>query len=517
LKIKGTGEYAKKQHRLRLGREKLVNARFGTQRMTRVGGAPLLLKIELAEQMVSGAAGCLTDRRLGWQTKRSLCQLLWQRVLLLCCGYEDAVDGQLLAHDPGLVLALGFSPVSQATMCRFENGLMTRANCYRLAVWLVWLYISNKKKAPKQIRLDFDGSCVPTRGQQQGSSYRKYYDTQMYFPLFVFDQDGVLITAILRQGEEAEATTTLPVLKRLVKAFRAAWAGVEILVVMDAGFNDPKIYNWCEDEGKPGRSGTVQYLVKLKNTRGGLRSYSNDLAKAAKVSFSKLHGPEKYVGTKMSKNQVLKEIRKKSKRERKEELFSFNARVVHNYGEFENQTGKGGKCKKQWRSPRRILSSCVHDDWGGRRSFWVTNIVGSTAEYLINEVYSKRGEAELGIRDMKAMRCDKLSCENFLANQSRLLFQVLAQRLLLRFREQLPHSMRSCALETIREQFICIPALVEDRARAEDLIWSGSFPFKNHMHALCQRLVQQAHATKDWLSLFIQFLKTLNAKKLSAG
>jgi hypothetical protein len=118
---------------------------------------------------------------------------------------------------------------------------------------------------------------------------------------------------------------------------------------------------------------------------------------------------------------------------------------------------------------------------------------------------------------MKAMRCDKLSCENFLANQSRLLFQVLAQRLLLRFREQLPHSMRSCALETIREQFICIPALVEDRARAEDLIWSGSFPFKNHMHALCQRLVQQAHATKDWLSLFIQFLKTLNAKKLSAG
>ena len=65
MKIKGTGEYAKKQHRLRLGREKLVNARFGTQRMTRVGGAPLLLKIELAEQMVSGAAGCLTDRRLG--------------------------------------------------------------------------------------------------------------------------------------------------------------------------------------------------------------------------------------------------------------------------------------------------------------------------------------------------------------------------------------------------------------------------------------------------------------------
>src|SRR5208283_103295 len=99
----------------------------------------------------------------------------------------------LLAHDPGLRLALltgkeSVGQVSQPTMCRFENK-MGRANCYRLAAWLVFSYIARKKKQPKSIRLDFDGSCIPTYGQQQGSSFRRYYDTNMFFPLFVFDED----------------------------------------------------------------------------------------------------------------------------------------------------------------------------------------------------------------------------------------------------------------------------------------------------------------------------------------
>jgi hypothetical protein len=449
--------------------------------------------------------------------KNEFFQLLWQRVLLICCGYEDAVDGQLLSHDPGLKLALGFEPILQASMCRFENR-MSAANCYRLAAWLVLDYIAKKKEIPKRIRLDFDGSCIPTRGQQQGSSYRKYYDTQMYFPLFVFDEDGVLLTAILRQGEAIESVMTVPVLKRLVRAFRSAWGAVDILVVMDAGFADPKIYDWCEDEGKEGGSGVVHYLIKLKNTGGGLRSYSQEMAMAVKGSFTKRYGPEKYNGTKTTKNDVLKEIRKgEDKAERKEDMRDYNERVVHIYGEFMNRTGKGGQCKKQWRQLRRILASCVHDDWGGRRFFWVTNIVGEDPEYLINEVYSSRGKAELGIRDMKSLRCDKLSCESFIANQSRLLFQVLAQCLLLKFRELLPPSSQSSSLETIREQFIRIPALVEEKARTTELQWSGSFPYKNHMHALCQRLTQQVQENTDWLAVFVSFIKTLTAKQLAAA
>lgn len=517
MKIKGTGNAKKKQHLLNLGAKKRITAGFGLSKLTKIGGATLLSNLELAEQIVAGAASCLRDPRLGRQVKHKFIQLLWQRVLLICCGYEDAVDGQLLSQDPGLALALGFEPILQPSMCRFENK-MSIFNCYRLAVFLVLDYIEKKRQIPKRIRLDFDGSCIPTRGQQEGSSYRSYYGTQMYFPLFVFDEDGVLITAILRTGEAVESMATVPVLKRLVRAFRSAWGAVDILIVMDAGFADPKIYDWCEDEGKESGSGVVHYLIKLKNTGGGLRSYSQELAKAAKVSFTKRYGPAKYESTKTTKNEVLKEIRKgKDKKARREGLNTHNERAAHICGEFMNRTGKGGKCKRQWRQSRRILAKCIHDDWGGRRFFWVTNIVGQDAEYLINEAYAKRANAELAIRDMKCLRCDKLSCESFVANQSRLLFQVLAQRLLLKFRELLPPGVQTNSLETIREHFICIPALVKEKARATELLWSESFPYKNQMHALCHRLNQLILKQKNWLSIFVRLVKSLNAKHLSVA
>lgn len=480
---------------------------FGEQSQTKIGGAGLLLELEQTERLVAGAAECLRDWRYGPQVKISLWKLLWQRVLLICCGYEDVIDGVLLAHDPGLQLALGFSPVSQASVCRFENK-MRALSCYRLAAFLVYLYIAAKKEKPKSIRLDFDGSCIPTRGQQQGSSYRKYYDTQMYFPLFVFDQDGMLITAILRPGEDGEASMTVPILKRLVKAFRQAWPGVEITVVLDAGFNDPDIYDWCEDQGVNEQQDTVYYLVKLKNTRGGLESSSKEMARAVRISFGKRFGKAKYLDKKTSKTKVEKTVRRLPKEERTEQLRELDLRIASKFGEFMHCTGKGGQDKKQWRQDRRVLAQCTYDDWGDRRAFWVTNIVGSDAETLINEVYSRRGEAELRIRDAKAFRIDKLSCQEFMPNQFRLLEHVLAQRLLTKFRSLLPQSLQQMNLESVKENFLKIPALVKEKARETELLWSSSFPLKNHMHALCQRLSTKALALETRLKPFAAFIKT---------
>lgn len=507
MRIKDTAASKPVQHALRIGGEKRVVAMFGSQSQTKIGGAGLLLELEQTEKLVAGAAECLRDWRYVPQVKISLWKMLWQRVLLICCGYEDVIDGVLLAHDPGLQLALGFLPVSQSTVCRFENR-MSAQNCYRLAAFLVFFYIAEKEEMPKSIRLDFDGSCVPTRGQQQGSSYRKYYDTQMYFPLFVFDQDGVLVTAILRPGDNGEARMTLPVLKRLVKAFRSAWPGVEITVVLDAGFNDPAIYDWCEDQGKENAADTVYYLVKLKDTRGGLDSSSKKLAKAVRIGFGKRFGLAKYLDGKTTKTQVEKAIRREQKEKRNEKLQELESRLVRKYGEFMNRTGKGGKDKKQWRCDRRILAECKYDDWGPRRSFWVTNIVGSDAETLINEVYSRRGEAELRIRDAKAFRIDKLSCQEFLPNQFRLLEHVLAQRMLTKFRSLLPQSLQQMNLESVKENFLKIPALVKEKARETELLWSSSFPLKNHMHALCQRLGKKALALETRLKPFAAFIKT---------
>ena len=205
----------------------------------------------------------------------------------------------------------------------------------------------------------------------------------MFFPLFVFDEDGVLITAILRQGEHGEAKMTVPVMKRLVGAFRSAWPLVRITIVMDAGFNDQKIYDWCEEQGKSNSTNTVYYLIKLRNAGGdggGLFSKSKDLAKLCKESFGGRFGAARYfIGKVKGKKKAAKtrtEVEKQTrqiadKKERKKTWQELSSRVARRYGEFLHRTGKGGKDKKQWCCDRNVLVECIYDDWGPRSTYWV--------------------------------------------------------------------------------------------------------------------------------------------------
>lgn len=497
MSIKRNADSDKVQYKLGRDKQKFIQVSFGELDQTKLGGAPLLAKLESEIGLVTGAAKAMRDSRLSWQTKFPIEHLLWQRVLLICCGYEDACDGALLAHDPGLRLALlpeeQMELASQPTMSRFETG-MSLANSYRLAVWLVFMYISHKKRVPDSIRLDFDGSSCPTYGLQEGSSFRNYYRENMYFPLFVFDGDGVLITAILRPGEAGEARQTLPVLRRLAKAFREKWPAVSITVVMDAAFNDPKIYDWCEDNN-------VFYLIKLKNCGGkgsGLTSKAKGIAKLCKDSFGYRFGVARYLAPgqgstrkkySKSKTAVEKEIKSiADPRKRRAALENLHGRIVRRYGSFEHRTGKGGKDKKQWRQDRRVLVECIYDDWGPRATFWLTNIQDTDEAVLINETYSKRGNAELRIKDAKAFRCDKLSCQSFKANQFRLLMHVLAQRLLYMYRELLPPGGRTISLINVKEHYICIPGIVKAYSSYTKLIWSDSHPYKKRMYAICKRL-----------------------------
>jgi hypothetical protein len=493
-----------------MGQEKLVRTYFGTEQQSGIGGLPLLAELEVAVGLVAGAAAVLRDWRAAGQITYSLAHFILQKALLICAGYEDGIDSNFLADDPAVKMALSIGLrlqepqelASQSSVCRFENDFGA-FNCYRLAFFLFMRYILLHKKPPKSIRLDFDGSCFRTRGEQEGTAYRKYYNTKMYFPLFVFDQDGFLITAILRPGDNGEAELVVPVLKRMVRAFRKEWPKVEITIVMDAAFNDPKIYDWCEDN-------KVQYLIKLKapgKPGGGLFGKSHKLARKAKIGFTKKYGQPRYADTDLTKNSVETEFRKLEKTERKQKLKELERRVVRRYDSFEHQTGKGGQCKKGWRHERRVLACCIYDDWGERRSFWVTNIVGLYPEHLIENVYSARGKAELFIKDAKAFRCDKMSCENFIANQTRLLVQVLAYQLMFLFRSRLPKSMRSMTLASVSLQFIRVPVLVKEKARITDLVFSDCFAWKNHMHALLDRLTAQPVDRKDWLLIWLGWLK----------
>ena len=507
MKSKGTRSKKKAQELFGLSNGRTVYGSFDGGDLSVHGGAPLLSMVEQGSGYVKSAADCIRDWRTPHLVKYSLYEQVWQRVLLICTGFADTIDSNYLRHDPAIKLAMGLDVqgekhlASQPTMSRLENNLDSK-DCYRMAMCMLWMYIARKKIPPKEIVLDFDGSSVPVFGNQQGTSYRKYWDTTMYFPLFIYDQDGWLICAILRPGWDGEARLTVPVLKRLVSGMREAWPEVRIIVRMDAAFGSPEVYDWCEDQGKDDPEKTVYYIVCQRSPADGT-GVSAEFKKyrdQAKRHFGKAHGPAQYVSedskTKKkttTKNQVEKEIKAMTdKKERKKALQRLRRRFVRVFGNGYYRAGKGGKDPKGWRCDRRVVSVVTHDDWGCISRYFVTNLPERySPEFLIEQLYSARGGAELRIKEYKGLEGDKLSCQDFTANQARLIFHALAYNTLFQLREKLPGPKQKWTFQTIQKYLIQMAVKITQTARRVVMHWDSDFQWKRQFWYCHKRLTEQ--------------------------
>ncbi|NJL73602.1 MAG: IS1380 family transposase [Candidatus Competibacteraceae bacterium] len=499
MRNKSTEPKAKVQELFCSSSGKAVVGSFGAGLLSTFGGTPLIWMVELATGYVKQAAECIKDWRAPHLIKYKMFNLLWQRILLICAGFADTNDSNFLRHDAALKLAMGLDLdseehlASQPTMSRLENEMSSK-DCYKLAVFMVLSYIARKKKAPKRLILDFDGSSFETRGNQQGSSYRGHWEVNMLFPLLVYDQDGWLICAILRPGKDGEARLLLPVLRRLVKAFRAEWPRVSIILRVDAAFGSSELFDWCEDQGKEEPELTVHYITVMKtppegNGVTGVLKFK-EKRNVARRQFGRLFGEAEYgqEGAK-KKYEVEREILALPKKERKAALKRLKRRFVRVFADDSYQTGKGGQDKNGWRSARRVVAVFVHDDWGLRSRYFVTNLPSTdSAQYLIEELYSARGAAELRIKEYRGQDADKMSCSEFIANQVRLLFHALAYNTMYTLREQLPAARRKWTFETIRVSLIRMAVHVEETKEAILLSWSKDFPFKREFWACEERL-----------------------------
>ena len=139
---------------------------------------------------------------------------------------------------------------SQPTLSRLENSI-TSKGLYRLGEYFVDLYIRRKrKKKPKRIILDLDGTDDPTYGNQQLTFFHGYYDQYMYHPLVIYDADtGELITAALRAGNKHASYGAVSILQRIIPKLKEAFPRAQIVIRGDAGFAIPQMYEYCEEEG----------------------------------------------------------------------------------------------------------------------------------------------------------------------------------------------------------------------------------------------------------------------------
>ena len=405
--------------------------------------------------------------------------LLTQEVYQILAGYPDGNDAQAARQDPLFQTLLDVSPrdgqelASGSTLNRFHHAYTRRqaeqppeerpvvgeveaARTRRLRVlndYLPELFIRTRREPRRFVILDVDPSDDPTHGQQVLSFFHGYYDQHQYFPLFVFDgASGFPLAAWLRPGTVAAACGAVDVLRGLVRALRAAWPDVLILIRGDSGVATPEVYEFCEAEG-------LLYALGFTS------------------------------------NEVLKRCIAPAVADL-ETYYAFYGRVepaVQRFEEIEDYQADG------WSRPRRIVAKVEINRHGLNRRFVVTNLSGS-GRGIYHGFYVQRGDVpERPIGELKnGLHMDRLSFHRFRSNGLKLLEHTLAYALVVLHREAvaaLPEVARA-EVGTLRQRLWKVGAVVKTSTRR---IWfhvSATWPHRELFVRVYQAVRQFTQALR---------------------
>ena len=423
-----------------------LRARFDEAPISTDGGAVLLRHIDHRLSLIRSLAAAIPDRRDLRYIEHTVAEQMGQRVFGIALGYEDCNDAQTLRGDPLLKVCCGreltaASLASQPTLSRFENEA-TAQSCYRFAHALLESYFVRHPSRPRQrIVLDLDPSDDPTHGQQELSFFNAFYDEHCYLPLFVFDQDGDLFTAVLQPGKPKGAKIAVAVLKRIIGRMRRQWPGVRIMVRADSAFASPVMYRMCDRLD-------VDFIIGFQPN----------------VKLNQLAAP----------------LREKARRkflrcQQKVRLF----------------TSRRYRANRGWDRSWRVLIKAEHMAEGANTRYVITNLKGP-AQRLYDVVYVQRAEAcENSIKDLKnVLKADRLSCHRFWANQFRLLLHAAAYVLLFSLR-RLAHGteLAVAQMDTLRLRLLKIACRVEQTARHIWLHFTSAYPWQSLWRLICQRCI----------------------------
>lgn len=466
------------QMRLDLGFGKEIIAAFDGGRVCSDGGLLLLEKADRRLGLSELAAMCVGESRRPELVKHTMQNLFKQRTYGIASGYEDCNDAGSLAKDAMHQLALGRLPssgirlASQATLSRWENWFKP-ACLAALQRLLVHTFIRTRKKPPRVLRLYMDTTHDEVHGYQQLSFYNGFYQTYCYTPLFIFADCGFPLCALLRQGNAGMAEGALRMLRQVVSDIRMSWPNTCIELAADAGFASPEIFEYCEQNG-------ITYFIG-DGSHSGYAYHSETLVRECKALFEELGGrvhelktyatPVNSKARKLAWRQREERIRFSSKEEgRMQEHFEDEDLFIRRYCEFEYAS-------REWSRARRIIARCHYTAGGPEVRYVITNATGSYAKRLYEEKYCPRAKCENWIKELKNyLKCDRTSCQEFEANQLRLLLHTFAYVLLWEIRRKA--RMQHSTVETVRLQLIKIGVLVKETARKVWLHLASEHPWQ---------------------------------------
>ncbi|MFO0911427.1 MAG: IS1380 family transposase [Pirellulales bacterium] len=414
-----------------LGRRQVV-ADFLGGRLTSDAGALLLREVDRRSGLLDAMNEAIPDPRDPRYTIHDQRAMLAQRVISLALGYEDLNDQQTMRTDPALQTVSGCSPetdrplASPSTLCRLENRI-DRATLGKLSAVLVEQFLNSFQEPPREITLDFDATDDRVHGNQEKRFFHGYYQSYCFLPLYVFCGDQ-LLCAYLRPSNIDGAKHSRAITKLLVTAIRNRWPEVKITLRADSGFCRWRLMRWCDKHD-------VSYILGVAGNKILERRVAG-LLEQAEQNFTATAG-------------------------QKQRLF----------GETRYAAGT-------WDRERRVLMKAERLPAGPNTRFVVTNLPG-TPQSLYDDVYVQRGEMENRIKEQQLMLfADRTSCQDFLANQFRLLLSSFAYVLVetLRREHLAGTDLAQAQVDTIRLKLFKVAARVVTSVRRVVLHLSSSYP-----------------------------------------
>jgi hypothetical protein len=452
---------------------KAVQGAFDAGQISIDGGLGLLRLVDERLRISEQVTLCIADGRDFSYVKHLLRDLVRQRIFMIAAGSEDVNDATLLRHDPMHKLSLGKLPssgsslASQPTLCRLENSISSSENSL-LQELLLRSYIQRFRTPPEHIVLDVDTTCDPVHGYQQLSFFNGFYHKECYIPLFVFDQDGYPLLAKLRPGNFAPAESAAADIRHIVEGLRKSFPKTRIELRADAAFCNRDFYRLCEQNN-------VTFYIGLKSNHA-LRSKVKGLEARAKGIFESLYGPAVAPRGKAWRQRE-ERLRFSSKAAGRMQEHFEQERAIRIVEDVQYQA-------RSWDVERRVICRCDYTEEGAEFRFVVTNAKAGRPKWVYETKYCGRGQCENWIKELKVMKCDRLSCQEFEANQFRLLLHAFAYILLRELREQIPLRSRSIAIETVRLRFIKIAVLVKESVRRVRLHWTSTHPWQTEFCSL---------------------------------
>lgn len=420
-----------------LGR-RVVEGRFDGGSMTSDAGVMLLGATDRKLNLLSAAAGCISDPRNPLLIKHNVLDMLRQRVYGLALGWEDLNDHQALRQDVAMQTAVGVDKevASAPTLCRLEKWA-DKATAWRLHDVLVEQFIASFKTAPEELVLDFDATDNPLYGQQEQRFFHGYYDTYCYLPLYVFCGQQ-LLCAYLRPSRIDGAKHAAAILKLLVKRLRQHWPQVRIIFRGDSGFCRSRTINYCERAG-------VNYIIGLaRNAR--LQANTEFMELAMKDAFEQTGVKQREIGE-----------------------FMYAA--------------------QSWSKERRIITRLEYGEQGNNPRYVVTNLTADPQD-LYDNVYCQRGEAENRIKEAQVgLFATRTSCHQFQSNQLRVLLAALGYVLIERLRALALQGTKlaDAQVDTLRIKLLKLAAVITRNTRRIRLYLASNWPSADiFTHALCQ-------------------------------